>query len=117
MTLSLYEGRARQGSWPIVLMAVNLLFAAACMFWWSVMSLVVADAMSWATWAIVAHSTNDFFQYPFVLLWTLPLTGTALAWLGLKVDNQRFALAAAAFPPVLLGIILGWYHLAPLAWR
>jgi hypothetical protein len=117
MALSLYEGRKRQGNWPYALMAVNLLFAGGCMFWWSLMSLVIADAMSWATWGDIGRGVPDFFQYPFMLLWALPIGGSCLAWSFQKVYRERLAIAASLFPILLIGVIVAWYNLAPLHWR
>jgi hypothetical protein len=117
MTLSLYEGRKRQGSWPAVFIFVNLLFAATCIFWWGAMAFLVADAMSWATWGNISRAAPDFLAYPFILLWALPLLGSCLAWVGTKTDNERMAVMAGLFPQVLLGLILCWYWLAPLHWR
>lgn len=117
MTLSLYEGRKRQGNWPFVFIVINLLFAGACIFWWGAMSFVVADAMSWATWGNISRGAPDFLQYPFVLLWALPLTGSSIAWIGTKTDNERMAVVGGLFPPVLLSLILGWFWLAPMHWR
>lgn len=117
MALSLYEGGKRQGNWPFVLMAVNLLFASACIFWWGMMAIVVADAVSWATWGHIGRGAPDFLQYPFILLWALPLGGSCLGWAWMKVDNERMAVTSTLFPIVLLSFVLGWYHFAPLAWR
>ena len=117
MALSLYEGRKRQGNWPYALMGVNLLFAGGCVFWWSMMALLVADAMSWATWGYVGRRAPDFLQYPFLLLWVLPIGGNCLAWVSMKLDDERAAFFSALFPIVLLGVILGWYHFVPTQWH
>lgn len=117
MALSLYEGGKRQSNWPFVFMAVNLLFAGGCMFWWSVMAIVLADAMSWATWSQLSRTASEFYSYPFVLLWALPIGCSTVAWMFQKASNDRLATAAAMFPIMLLGFIVGWYHLAPPDWR
>ncbi len=117
MALSLYEGSKRPSNWPFVFMAVNLLFAGGCMFWWSLMAVLVADAMSWATWVHINRTASDFYQYPFVLLWALPIAGSCFAWLAQKAKNDKLATGLSAFPIVLLGIIVAWYNLAPFEWR
>lgn len=117
MALSIYEGRRRQGNWPIALMAINLLFAGGCIFLWSVMAFIVADAMTWATWGFLGHSRPDFFDYPFLLLWALPLGGNCAAWLLRKADKEKLAVTAAMFPLFLLSTVVLWYNVMPPEWR
>lgn len=117
MALSLYEGPKRQSNWPIVFMGVNLVFAGLCIFWWSAMSLLVGDAVAWATWRNMGAGAQDFFSYPFMLLWAMPIGGSCVAWLCLKSYQDRLALVAALFPLILLDMIVVWYNLMPQAWR
>ncbi len=117
MALSIYEGPKRQGNWSFVLMGINLMFAGGCLFVWSLMSFVVADAMTWATWSFVSHSKPEFFDYPFLLLWALPIGGNCLAWALRKAEKDRMAIAVTIFPMFLLSAVVLWYHLAPPDWR
>ena len=98
-------------------MAVNLIFAGLCMFWWSAMYLIVGDAVAWATWGQMSRGSQDFFSYPFMLLWAMPIGGSCLAWVCLKAYRERLAFTAALFPLALLDTIVLWYNFAPQAWR
>ena len=109
----LYEGHGRQSNWPIILIGVNLVFVGICMFGWSLMSIFVADALSWATWGQVGRAMPEFYSYPFMLLWVLPLGGSCAAWMFHKAFLDRVAFACAFLPISLFSTIIGWYNLAP----
>lgn len=112
------EMRRRRTRNVAILIAVNLAFAIACVFWWQLLGLFVADPIAWATWAPLGkNGTPDYFRYPFDLLWMLPLGGAIVAWTGLKVSNYRMARFGGLFPLTVLGIVFAWYYLAPIAWR
>ncbi len=113
----LYEGRGRQSNWPFILIGVNLVFVGLCTFGWSLASILVADALSWATWSQVGRSMPEFYEYPFMLLWALPLGGSCAAWMCHKVRMERVSFACAFLPISLFSTIIGWYNLAPVWWR
>ncbi len=110
----IYEGRGRQSNWPFILIGVNLVFTGICLFAWSAMSLLVADALSWATWGQIGRTMPEFYSYPFLLVWGLPLAGSCAAWLCTKTRLDRVAFACAFLPISLFTTIIGWYNLAPL---
>jgi len=116
MGLSIYEGRRRSDRLVYVPMAINLIFACTCFLWWGTMAVFVAEPLSWATWAPVS-AAPDVFEFPFVLMWGLPLAATCLAWLAQKIDTERTAFGFASFPIILIGTMIGWYYLAPKAWH
>lgn len=119
MSISIYEGKVRRNTRPLqMLMAVNVLFAAAVVFAWAILSWFVAEPVAWATWgSLYKGSKPDLMDYPFVMLWAGPIGLACLAWLAMKGDYMQLAYTATLLPGVMLGLILGWYHLAPLAWH
>ena len=117
MTLSLYEGRKHQRTLLLhTIIGLNIGFGASCILFWPTLSEFLADALQWATWHGVQRRP-DLFDYPFVLLWMLPLAGIATAWFAEKSGNVRLARTIASMPIVLLAVVFGWYHFAPPAWH
>jgi hypothetical protein len=47
----------------------------------------------------------------------LPLTGAAVSYVLLSNNSRKFAVWSGFFPILFLGMVLGWYHLAPIEWR
>jgi hypothetical protein len=117
MTLSLYEGRPRRNSRVLSgLLVANATFALSSLSWCTFMSLFVAEPMRWATWHGLG-SRPELLDYPFVLLWLLPVGGVCVAWLADKGDNRRLAYFFALFPLLFLGLLFGWFYLVPVEWR
>jgi hypothetical protein len=100
----------------LALLIVNATFAAATVFWWTVLSVFVAEPIEWATWQGIS-SRPDLTDYPFVLLWLLPTAGVVAAWMAWRANNVRLACRMAMFPIVLLGLIIAWYYLTPPDWH
>ena len=117
MSLSLYEGkRQRDPALLVALQAVNLTFAVAAVTMWAVVSLLVAEPLRWATTRGVG-ARPELFDYPFVLIWLLPVAGACAAWVAQKAERSKLALFLAFYPVLYLGLVVGWYYLAPLQWR
>ena len=117
MTLSLYEGRKFQRTGLLrVIMVANVAFGVACMFWWPSLSRYLADAMRWATWRGIEQAPN-LFDYPFVLLWLLPVAGICFAWLLERSGKVPLASVVASLPMLLLGLVFSWYHMTPPHWQ
>ena len=119
MTISHYHDRAsapiRPTGFMTFLMLVNVIVAMTVLFAWTAISLYIVEPIAWATWMPVRRGTSfeELFEYPFVMLWLMPLAGNAGAWLGLKFGRRNFALACLILPVALLGLIFGWYYGAP----
>jgi hypothetical protein len=90
---------------------VNLGFALVNVFFWSYMALVMADPISWATWSSVggAGARPGMFEYPFIVLWALPVVGTIVAIINNVLGFRTAARVAAAFPLTLLGLTVCWW--------
>jgi hypothetical protein len=101
------------------LMATNVGFAALILFAWRVVSLVVIDPVTWATWVPVYRGGDllDLLRYPFVLLWLWPVAGVVGAWFSSKLGHRPFAYTCATLPVVVLTTIFCWYYLAPQDWH
>jgi hypothetical protein len=119
VTISYYDDRAtasiRPTSFMTFLMLVNAVIAMTVLFAWTAISLYIVEPIAWATWMPVRRGTSfeELFEYPFVLLWLMPLAGVGGAWLGLKFGRRTFALTCLILPIALLGLIFGWYYGAP----
>jgi hypothetical protein len=98
-----------------LLMLVNAVIAMTVLFAWTAISLYIVEPIAWATWMPVRRGTSfeELFEYPFMLLWLMPLAGVAGAWVGLKFGRRTFALTCLILPVALLGLIFGWFYGAP----
>jgi hypothetical protein len=122
MTISYYEDGKGDGRLPrrlLALMIANGCVAVVAVVAWTAASLFVAEPMSWATWVPISRgdSLDDLLEYPFVLLWLMPAAGAGAAWLAAKLRHRMAAYASVGLPLVLLGLVFGWYYLAPAAWH
>jgi hypothetical protein len=123
MLISYYEDGTpapkRTSHGMAVLMGANVLFAAAILFAWTYVALFVAEPLAWATWMPIhrGYGLAGALEYPFVVLWLLPLIGVGAAWVSLKAGQLTLAYACVAVPLVMLLLVLGWFHLAPADWH
>ncbi len=101
------------------LMVVNAVMSAGIVFAWTFVSLFVAEPLAWATWMPINRGYGLFglVEYPFVLLWIVPLLGICGAWVSLKAGRRALAFTFVALPIGMLALVLGWYHLAPQDWH
>jgi hypothetical protein len=117
MPLSLYEGKQRQDSrFLVALMVANAAFAGSSASWCTFISVFVTEPIRWATWYGLG-SSPELFDYPFVVLWLLPVGGICGAWLAERGHNRRLACFFALFPLLFLALLFGWYYLMPVEWR
>ena len=103
-----------------LLLILNVIFSAAVLSAWTYVAMFLAEPIAWATWIRVYRSGNilyDFFEYPFVMLWALPMGAICSAWMAVKADRDRLAFSCALFPVLGLSLVVAWYHLAPPEWR
>jgi hypothetical protein len=97
------------------MMAVNMVFAVAVLFGWTVLSAFVADPVAWATWMPVNLdvTSDEIFDYPYILLWFGPLAGVAISWMALNANKRALAYAGQFIPIGLIGLMLSWYYILP----
>lgn len=100
----------------LILSVVNATFAGTSVFLWTFLSLFVAEPIQWATWRGIS-SRPDLIEYPFILLWMLPAAGIVAGWIAKRAGQMRIACWLAFFPIILLGLIFGWFYMAPIGWR
>ena len=74
------------------------------------------EVPAYATWQAMSPRPA-MLDYPFVMLWALPLTALVVAWFARQVGNVRFACGAAFFPVFYLSLMVCWFYLAPPAWH
>jgi hypothetical protein len=123
MLISYYEDgtSARREMEPLLvaLMGLNCVLSSVILFAWTYIAYFVAEPLSWATWMPISRGSGfvGVLDYPFVLLWLLPLIGAFGGWAGRKSGNKVLAYAFVAVPVLMLLMIFGWFHLAPGEWR
>jgi hypothetical protein len=96
-----------------IVAALDIAFVAMAIFWSALMARLVADPLEWATWKNVSASPG-LFDYPFLLLWMLPLTGLACAWILTKGGHKKLAVWSAGFPLMYLSTIVACFYAVPL---
>lgn len=98
---------------------LNALLSLGILFAWTYVSMFVAEPLAWATWMPInrGYGFNGIFDYPFLMLWLLPIVGICGAWVGLKSGRQVLSYAFVGIPPVMLFLVTGWFYLAPPDWR
>jgi hypothetical protein len=123
VTISYYDDDTRApitASGPLTfLMLTNAVIALTVLFAWTAVSLYIVEPIAWATWMPVRRGTSfeELFEYPFVLLWLLPAAGIGGAWLSLRTGRRGAAFLCAIAPIAFLGLIFGWFYLAPPTYR
>jgi hypothetical protein len=117
MQLSIYEGNRYHSTWLIhALMLVNAGFAAITMFWWSGLAGVLTEPVNWAANYNIP-SRPELFDYPYSLIWGLPIAGCALGWILHRLYNGRFARTVLILPLSYIFIIFVVYHAIPVELR
>ena len=108
---SLSKGNRHSRAFLSAMWLCNAVFALANVFFWSTLAVVLADPISWSTWSSIGGSGRqpELLEYPFVLLWALPLAGSAMAALYSFLGFSRMARVTAMFPLVLFGLTIGWW--------
>jgi hypothetical protein len=108
--------RRRNSRFLNSLFVVNAVFVAGILLWWHWMSIVMSEPVRWATWHAMGPRPS-MFDYPFILLWLLPVSAVSVSWLAKKFGNMRMACAVAFFPVFYLSLIVGWFYFTPQAWH
>jgi hypothetical protein len=76
------------------------------------MARLLAGPLQWATGDYVSVKSG-VLDYPYGLIWGLPLAGMAIAWLLRQGGLNRPALWVAALPIVFLAMVVGGFRLLP----
>jgi hypothetical protein len=68
--------------------------------------------MSWATWRAIGTIGHrpDLFEYPFLLIWGLPVVAAVLAFFNYTFGLRKLASVIALFPLVLMTVIVLWWY-------
>ncbi len=123
MLISYYEDGTsaprRMSALLTVLMIANVLFSATILFAWTYVSYFVAEPLSWALWLPVSRGAGfaGVLDYPFILMWMMPLIGAFGGWVGYKGSSRPVAYAFVGIPLVILVLVVGWFYLAPSEWH
>ncbi len=123
MLINYYEdgaaAPARTSRPMLALMIVNAAFACAFAFAWTYVAFFVAEPLSWATWMPITRGYGIYgaLEYPFVMLWGMPVLGICGAWLSLQAGRKTLAYAFVGVPLAMLALVMGWFYLTPSGWH
>jgi hypothetical protein len=108
--------RQRNSRFLFAMIVINCVFALGVLLWWHWMAAVMAEPVRWATWRALGPRPG-ILEYPFILLWVLPVSAVSAAWLARQFGNMRLACGVAFFPVFYVSLIIGWFYLTPTAWH
>ena len=95
-----------------VAMLVNAAFAGGVIMRAEATALLLVDPIRWATWTAMS-SRPDLFEFPFVMLWAMPVLAVGIAWVLKTGGALRVAVWVSCFPLLYLGTLFGCYHVLP----
>jgi hypothetical protein len=118
MSLSYYDVRRKRQRTGLaqLWMALNSALAVVMAFYWSGIGAYVAEPFKWAMREGVSTQPS-LFEYPYLTLWSTPLLCVIGGWLALKAEQASVARIVGSYPTIMLGMMLGWYYLAPPHWH
>jgi hypothetical protein len=92
---------------------LNLGFSGACLFLWAVVALILAEPISWATLTHlgITASRPALLEYPYMMLWLMPLVATGAASVSEIVGYRKLANVTAVFPLLLFTLTVCWWNL------
>jgi hypothetical protein len=96
-----------------LLMGINALLLALQIVGWSATLRVASDILQWATLQHVSPLAGPF-DYPVSLLWGIPASAIAVAWVLRQGGSLSLAVGVAGFPLIYLAAISGCFYLLPL---
>ncbi len=117
MPITYYDIHPRRDTrFATATMIANATFATVVLASWSHVAGILSGPLSWATGESISPSP-PLLEYPFVLLWLLPIASMAMGWVATRVQLVRVAHFVGIYPLLLLALMVSWYHLAPPHWR
>lgn len=98
------------------LLVVNAALMLFFVLGWTAWADGLAEPLEWALTEVGSPRLN-LLAYPYLVLWSLPLACCVISSLANRYEMALLARIAGIAPPLLLGLVFGWYYLAPLSWR
>jgi len=95
-----------------LVLLLNLVYASLPLLWWEQLSQFLMDPVRWATWTSLGPNPG-ILEYPYAMLWGLPLAGFAIGWLLQLGGSRRTALWIESFPPLYLTTLLASFYIIP----
>ena len=110
MSHSRYATRRRSTSGFVhALTLVNLALSLGVLVAWPNYSEAIADPVS-----VIAGGGSSIkpsaFEYPYLLLWLIPLTGIGAAYVAKAMDSNPLAKFFAAYPLLLTIVSCAWLY-------
>lgn len=111
MSVSLYEGeRYDPKRFVTIMMAVNLAICVVVLFSWPIVGPLLADPISAAAESSLDGThTPSIVDYPYVVLWLLPMLGAVGSWLTSNLGQPTLSKFLAAYPLLLIISSCAWY--------
>ena len=112
MAVSIYEGRRdHKSKFVNAMILLNVAFTALVIFQWPLIASWIADPMGAASGqAMSDRTTPDLIDYPYNLLWTMPVVCALFAFLGMKSGWTAFSKFVSFFPVAHIGLSCLWYQ-------
>jgi len=98
-----------------ILTLINLGAAVGTFVAWPNFSAALADPFSLVAGGGRAMSPSAF-EYPFCLIWAIPLICVGGAFLAKSLESRRMARLFAAFPSFLAAACVGWLYFSYGYW-
>ncbi len=96
-----------------VVSALNACFIGLTLWGWSILYPLVAGPLRWGTGQIVP-SHPEALDYPYAVLWILPIIATLSAFLLRREGQRPLAILVAAAPLLFLVILIAVFTVAPV---
>ena len=112
MAVSIYEGRRDyKSNFVNAMILLNVAFTALVIFQWPMIAHYIADPMGAAAGQSMSdRNTPDLIDYPYSILWTMPVICALFAFLGMKSGWVSFSKFVSLFPAALIGLSCFWYQ-------
>ena len=103
----------------LLLLFVNAAFSLAILAAWTQLAGLIAVPVAWATWSRIYRTGDmgDILEYPFSVLWMMPLLFVGLAWSAEKLGARSVAWMCCTVPVFINIMMIGWFYLAPPEWK
>ena len=95
---------------------IDIFLAILIVCFWNILAPYLTEPLSWAT-ARNLPPRPGLLETPTALVWLIPLLSGVGAWLALNLRLVQTAWLFAIFPLLYIGLVGGWFYLAPLAWH
>lgn len=110
MRFGIYDDKAiKVQRFTRLMWVLNVAFTVAVLFGWGAISGFIEPPIVAATEAGIANHPR-FDEYPYALLWVLPIGGVMLSWAAAHGGYGALSRFAAAYPVILITFAVLWFY-------